>query len=62
MVNPEPRIEDDDEFEEFQGDWSAAEAVVKPTKGDWKDDWEDALPEDNIVDELRAELAKSASN
>eukprot|EP00013_Stygamoeba_regulata_P022562 CAMPEP_0177657144 /NCGR_PEP_ID=MMETSP0447-20121125/16010_1 /TAXON_ID=0 /ORGANISM="Stygamoeba regulata, Strain BSH-02190019" /LENGTH=76 /DNA_ID=CAMNT_0019161443 /DNA_START=35 /DNA_END=265 /DNA_ORIENTATION=- len=53
-------LQDDDEFEEFEDDWSKAEEEASD-KVAWVDDWDDEKVDDDFSSQLRAELAKQAT-
>jgi len=58
-------LEEDDEFEEFEGEGFAATQPVMggdggneedPSKSLWQNDWDDDLADDNFIAHLRKEL------
>eukprot|EP00010_Vexillifera_abyssalis_P002894 CAMPEP_0201551888 /NCGR_PEP_ID=MMETSP0173_2-20130828/12122_1 /ASSEMBLY_ACC=CAM_ASM_000268 /TAXON_ID=218659 /ORGANISM="Vexillifera sp., Strain DIVA3 564/2" /LENGTH=89 /DNA_ID=CAMNT_0047962247 /DNA_START=46 /DNA_END=315 /DNA_ORIENTATION=+ len=51
-------LEADDEFEEFENEWTPAE-IDKQDKQQWEEDWDDdADTDDDFSKQLRAELDK----
>lgn len=47
----------DDEFEEFENDWTLAEEEEED-KHHWEEDWDDEELDDDFSKQLRAELDK----
>ena len=50
----------DDEFEEFENDWTPAEEEEED-KHHWEEDWDDEELDDDFSKQLRAELEKIGS-
>ncbi|KAH7821686.1 uncharacterized protein MONOS_6941 [Monocercomonoides exilis] len=44
-------LEDDDEFEEFEGDFSAPTADIDA--GEWQDEWDEENPDDAFAIHIR---------
>lgn len=58
QVKPEPQLEEDDEFEEFDTEeWSEQQEDPNVEKL-WEEDWDDDQISDDFTKQLQAELKK----
>ena len=52
-------LEDDDEFEEFQGSWDDGKANEAEDEALWRDNWDDDDGQDDFMDQLRTHISQS---
>ena len=52
-------LEEDDEFEEFQGSWDDGKANEAEDEALWRDNWDDDDGQDDFMDQLRTHISQS---